>query len=30
MKEYQLNEGEAYEKLRMDNCLNLVEASKKS
>jgi len=32
MKEYQLNEGEAYEKLRrlsMDNCLNLVETSKK-
>lgn len=32
MKEYQLNEGEAYEKLRrlsMDNCLNLVDISKK-
>ena len=32
MKEYQINEGEAYQKLRklrMDNCLNLVDISKK-
>lgn len=32
MKEYQLNEGEAYEKLRklsMNNCLNIVDTSKK-